>query len=85
MGESNERDDLSMLIYSALESHEHRDAAEAVIAAGWVSPATLALARSAILEELADLLEPFSGIGLANGATRAEIAIWVRAHARDAK
>lgn len=39
------------------------------------------VARKAVkseLAELADLLEPFSGIGLSNGATRAEIAAWLR-------
>lgn len=27
---------------------------------------------------LADLIEPFSGIGMANGATRADVARWLR-------
>jgi len=31
-------------------------------------------------DSLAELLEPFSGIGLANGATRSEVAAWIRVH-----
>lgn len=34
-----------------------------------------------ILEEAADLVEPYSGIGLANAATRGDIAAWIRARA----
>ena len=37
-----------------------------------------------VLRELADLLEPFSGIGLANGATRADVSSWVLARANRA-
>jgi hypothetical protein len=35
------------------------------------------------LAELAELLEPYSGIGLSNGATRGEVAQWIRRRAED--
>ena len=35
----------------------------------------------ATTRELADLIKPFSGIGLANGASRSDIAAWLRAKA----
>jgi hypothetical protein len=38
-------------------------------------------AQAYVLREVSDLIEPFSGIGLANGATRAEVANWLRARA----
>jgi len=35
------------------------------------------------LKEAAELIEPFSGIGLANGATRGDVARWLKARAED--
>ena len=46
----------------------------------WLAAHNAVVGRAA-LRELADLLEPFSGIGLANGATRADVASWLRVRA----
>ncbi|MCO4257342.1 hypothetical protein [Pseudarthrobacter cellobiosi] len=55
---------------------------EAEALAGYIltaaAPHMLAAAQSAALEEVADLIEPFSGIGLAHGATRGDVARWLR-------
>ena len=49
------------------------------------APIIRAEAAAEALREAADLIEPFSGIGLANGATRADIAAWLRARAAAVK
>jgi len=41
----------------------------------------LAAAKADALKEAAELIEPFSGIGLANGATRGDVARWLRERA----
>ena len=38
-------------------------------------------AQADALEEVANLIEPMSGIGLANGAPRSDVAEWVRRRA----
>lgn len=56
-----------------------REQATAALTAA--APLIAAEAVRAELMEVASLLEPFSGIGLANGATRNDVANWVRARA----
>lgn len=43
----------------------------------WLAEHDSEVARQ-VVAEIARRIEPFSGIGLANGASRAEIAEWVR-------
>lgn len=70
---------------SELQTCAVMDAQEVVkLSAAIVALSALAKPKTAIadaLREAADLLEPFSGIGLSNGATRAEVASWLRARA----
>jgi len=42
------------------------------------APYLMAQAKAAALNEAAELIEPFSGIGMANGATRGDVARWLR-------
>ena len=52
--------------------------ADALTAAGY---GPVGEAQNYALNEAADLIDPFSGIGLSNGATRADVARWLRARA----
>jgi len=56
-----------------------RDHMAAALAAAGYGP--VKEAQAGALREAADLVEPFSGIGMANGATRGEVAAWLRARA----
>jgi hypothetical protein len=56
------------------------------IARAALEAASPGIAREALaneLVELAELIEPYSGIGLANGATRSEVAQWIRNRAAE--
>lgn len=55
--------------------------AAAKLALTAAAPFIAAEAVRAELMEVALMLEPFSGIGLANGATRNDVANWLRARA----
>jgi hypothetical protein len=58
-----------------------RDVAEARMILDAVTPMIAARVAVETLHDAANRLMPFSGIGLANGATRADVAQWLRARA----
>lgn len=55
---------------------------EFILSSDWLAKVKREAAADA-LAGAATSIEPFSGIGLANGATRAEVAGWLRAHAAE--
>ena len=58
-----------------------RDEVVAQVVIEAAAPHMLAAAKADALKEAAELIEPFSGIGLANGATRGDVARWLRERA----
>lgn len=84
MSISNEAIEAAMTAADELGRDDANSWSDAAIMRAALTAAAPFIAAEAVraeLMEVALMLEPFSGIGLANGATRNDVANWLRARA----